>query len=401
MKNITIISHNYYPEDVANGFYNTQMAEYLSQNHKVRIITGYPYYPKWEIFEAYRNKPSFSKEKINEVEVFRFKQYTPQEQSFSKRIFQMVHFFIGSLRNVWKQKEADIIIVVLPFTLSILLGFILRWRTKGKVIVHIQDFEFDAALQSGFSSNAFLKKMILRFEKWLFDASDAVSTISNGMLQRLSDKSDTPQIYFPNWIDANTINPAISTKHPYSNGDKFTILYSGNIGEKQDWNFFIEVVKRFENQENIQFVLVGDGAKRKDIVEALEDQENLVYYPPVPYSELNDLLCSADLHVLFQKTEVIDTVMPSKILSIFASSKPFIITGNKDSEVKKHVEESQGGYYFSDGDVDTVVSAINAFVDGKETLTQNSKARDFIIERFAYENVLSQFEKDIIELDTE
>ena len=47
--NITIISNNYYPEDSGIGLYSAGMAEYLAQNHNVKVITAMPYYPQWEL----------------------------------------------------------------------------------------------------------------------------------------------------------------------------------------------------------------------------------------------------------------------------------------------------------------------------------------------------------------
>ena len=57
--NITIIGINFYPEDSSTGLYSTQMAEYLSKRHNVDIITGFPYYPEWEIRKEYQNKSKY------------------------------------------------------------------------------------------------------------------------------------------------------------------------------------------------------------------------------------------------------------------------------------------------------------------------------------------------------
>ena len=55
-KSITIITGNYFPEDTAIGLYTTQFAKFLQNNgFDVTIITGFQYYPKWEISEEYKN----------------------------------------------------------------------------------------------------------------------------------------------------------------------------------------------------------------------------------------------------------------------------------------------------------------------------------------------------------
>ena len=82
------------------------------------------------------------------------------------------------------------------------------------------------------------------------------------MIKKLRSKSDKDTFYFPNWIDATKIDPSKSIKHPFMKSQKFKILYSGNIGEKQDWDFFILFAKMLENY-NVEIILVGDGAKKE------------------------------------------------------------------------------------------------------------------------------------------
>ena len=61
-KKITIIGINYYPEDTAIGLYTSQLAAYYhSQNIEVTILTGFPYYPAWEINSEYKSKSKFYK----------------------------------------------------------------------------------------------------------------------------------------------------------------------------------------------------------------------------------------------------------------------------------------------------------------------------------------------------
>lgn len=71
-----------------------------------------------------------------------------------------------------------------------------------KVWVHIQDFEFDAAVESGLAGNqAGIKSKIFNalfwIEKKLLDKSDIVSTISYGMIEKLKTKTTTQNYFFP------------------------------------------------------------------------------------------------------------------------------------------------------------------------------------------------------------
>jgi len=112
---------------------------------------------------------------------------------------------------------------------------------------------------------------------------------------------------------------------------------------------------------------------------------------------LNDLLCNADLHLLFQKDTVIDTVMPSKILGMMASAKPSIVTGHHESEIKSDFEISQGGFYYSGSDkMAAITSQIKNLIENpSDCVITGRNARKFIIEKYAMNIVLGQFQQDI------
>ena len=280
----------------------------------------------------------------------------------------------------------------------VILGWFIKIIRGGKLWVHVQDFEFDAAFETGISKNTgMLPKVIFETEKFILNRADFTSTISNGMLKKLETKSKTKKFFFPNWIDYSKINPEIAKPSLVFDKSKFNILYSGNIGAKQDWDFFVDFVRKCQELKQVHFYLIGEGAKRKEVVESLKMFDNCSYYPPLRYEELNDLLCNADLHLLFQKDTVVDTVMPSKILGMMASAKPSIVTGHQDSEVKYNFETSQGGFYFYDSNkMLQIMETVKILIENPEqSQIMGNKAREFVIEKYSLEKVLGQFQKDL------
>ncbi|MCD2258229.1 WcaI family glycosyltransferase [Psychroserpens luteolus] len=399
--NVTVIGVNYSPEDSAIGLYTTQKAEYLvSKGYNVSIITGFPYYPQWKIRLDYKDKKRWYKEVINEVTVYRYKQYVPSNPSFSKRIIHLLSFTFGNIINLFKIDRPDHVICIVPFTSSILLGWFLKLRYRSKLWIHIQDFEFDAAIDSGLlsSNKSIFIKMILWLERVLLKKADTISTISNGMLKKLNSKVNNRKTYYlTNWLDTSKFRVKTDKTHAHLTSEKFKILYSGNIGAKQDWDFFFKVLDQLQSLSDIEVIVVGEGAEKEKVVEKIKTYDFVKHFNLVPYEELPLLLSSADVHFLFQKSDVIDTVMPSKLLGMMASSKPSIVTGNKDSEVATVYKDSQGGYYFSDNSVDEVVNCIKTLKSDKslcENLGEN--AETYVVKNYSKENILDRF---ILELE--
>lgn len=392
---ITIISLNFYPEDTAIGLYSTQMAEFLAKEHQVEVITAFPYYPQWKINSSYQNKSMFIKEQKGNLTIYRSKQYVPSQPSFIKRVFLMISFTIGAFINLFRLKnKPDLVIAIIPFTSSAFLGVISKWLYGSKIWIHIQDFEFDAAIESGIIKKyKFFESILLGVEKIILNKADIVSTISNGMMKKLGSKSKSETYFLTNWIEENFIQKIPQgNRHPYFQEGKFNILYSGNIGEKQDWDFFMKVVTKLKEYENIVFQVVGDGAKRKDLEAECLSFPNVSFHDPVSYENLPFLLSTADLHILFQKSDVIDTVMPSKLLGMLASGVISVVTGNKDSEIKEIFEENLIGFYSHSIDQEEVINFITKVKlhpDDFQNYTKN--AQSYVIENFSKTKVLSKF----------
>ncbi len=393
--NITIISHNYTPESSGIGYYSTEMAEFLAKENEVTVITAFPYYPQWSIYPEYREKPTYLTEFINGVRVKRFKMFTPQKPTFISRIQQMISFYRGSINNLKEIEKSDVVVVVVPFTLSILLGSFLKKRLGAKLWIHVQDFEFDAAVETGvLSSIPLLPKVLSKVEKVMMRKTDRCSSISFAMLDKLQTKTQAPTVYFPNWINEKSIDPSKAKKHPFFKEGKINVLYSGNIGAKQDWDSFIEVVNLFQKNENVHFILVGDGAQKEEVVQKIENFTNIDYHPPVELSDLNNLLCGADIHILLQKPEVVDTVMPSKLLGMMASEKPSLVTGNEKSEVKLHMEKAQAGVYISSNNATVIAAHLSEMID-QISMFQGNIPRNYVIEHFSHNKVLGKFQQQL------
>lgn len=402
--NIALIGVNYSPEDSSTGLYSTQMMEYLAKDKKfnISVITAFPYYPQWKIAKEYEDKKYLYKEIINNVEVYRSKQIIRIPITFSSRIFLIFSYTWGATLNMFRIKnKPDIVIPIVPFTSSIFIAWIAKILYGSKIWTHIQDFEFDAAIDSGIVSKN--KKGIISglflIEKFFFNRSNITSTISNSMMNKLKEKTHSEVYFLPNWIDDDFITETNTKKHHYFSNEKFNILYSGNIGEKQDWNVFVNIAQKLaELNPSIHFVVVGDGGKANWLKNEIQNLSNTSYYPPVPYNELPTLLTSANTHILFQKCNVIESVMPSKLLGMMLSRIPVIVSGNTNSEVKTILNQSNGGYYISDNNETQIIETIQNLYLSKENIV-GINANLYIKNNFSKDKILSQFKNKLLDVN--
>ena len=138
--------------------------------------------------------------------------------------------------------------------------------------------------------------------------------------------------------------------------NQLVVLYSGNMGRKQGIEILVDVARRLENAPHIQLVLCGDGAARPDLEQRAAGLRNVHFLPLQPLNRLNELLNLGDIHVLPQRADTADLVMPSKLTGMLASGRPVIATAAPGTELASVV--GRVGVVVPPGDPDCLAESI-------------------------------------------
>jgi colanic acid biosynthesis glycosyl transferase WcaI len=358
-----LISPFFYPDEIGIALYNKRTVEYLlEKKHDVSIITAVPYYPEWKIKQPYDKAKLFSREKYLAATVFRVKHFVPKKPTALKRVLQLLHFTLLSLRYVFSAPKDCKIIVVSPFTSGIITALVIKLFRGGKI---------------------WFIKPLYKIESFLFNRCDKISTISNAMFEKLKNKTNTPAILFPNFINVESFKNTKDEPHPYYlETGRPQLLYSGNLGEKQDWDFFQSFCQ--EVIDDIDITVVGNGAMGDNLKDKLKGLSNIRFFNLVPYSELPQLLCS------------FDSVMPSKLIAMMLSGKPSFLYGNPLSESKLVVEESRGGIFYIGNSVKELSEmVIDLLADDKKRESMGNAAKRYAQLHFSDKNILRDFENNL------
>lgn len=403
---ILIYGLNYAPELTGIGKYTGEMVAWLqAQGHHVCVVTTPPYYPAWQIGEGYSTW-WYGYEETERLKVYRCPLWVPKSPSVLNRILHLLSFALTSLPvalwlGLWWRP--DLMWVVAPAIFSA-PGALLASRLGGaKSWLHIQDFEIDAAFDLGLlgtrseRKNSRFQDFPLSLERLLLQRFDYVSTIAPAMLKILEAKGVEPSslVFFPNWVDTEIIYP-LDTPSPMRQElgiplDRIVVLYSGNMGKKQGLEIAIASAKLLSNYPNILFILCGDGVMRSDLEEIAEGLDNLMFLPLQPLAKLNDLLNLADIHILPQRSDVADLVMPSKLGGILACGGAAIATAHPHTEVANVVQAS-GGIVCLPDDAQHFAEAILTLAQDPAKLdSMKQSARSYALQNLAKEEILSNF----------
>jgi colanic acid biosynthesis glycosyl transferase WcaI len=405
---ILLIGGNYVPEPTGIGKYNGEMMSWLAtQGHECSVVTSYPYYPHWKRQAPYEKKSYwFTRETISSseksIKVYRCPHYIPKKPTGLKRMISDLTFMFSAFIQVFlllfKKKYDYVITVVPPFQIG-LLGVMYKWIKGAKLIYHIQDLQIDAAKELKMINSKMLLSLMFRIEKFILEKADHRSSISDGMIRKIVAKCGKPVIFFPNWVDTQTFHPItkkeeLKLKFNFLPDEKI-VLYSGAIGEKQGLESIIYAARDLRGSK-VKFVICGSGPYKEKLSAMVQSMalDNVVFLPLQPKEVFNEFLNMADIHLVLQKANANDLVMPSKLTTILSVGGLALITAPRESSLHSIISRHEMGILVEPEDQLALSHSIKEAVEQSFASIKNN-ARSFAKEYLSINNVINKFMDEI------
>jgi len=377
-----------------------------SRGHQVTVLAAPPYYPEWRVHPAARLQ--WKREWRDGVEVLRAPPYVPAQVTGKQRILHELSFGASCLywwphlfRRPW-----DAVIAICPPLQSGLLLSMLARRQEIPFVFHIQDLQVDAARSLGILRFPALFTFLKKLERMLLGRADAVTTISAGMAARLSGQGvpGSRLDLFPNWADLEEIRPGPrnnSLRKELADPSEIIVLYAGNLGEKQGLEVILESASLTRERPDIRYILVGEGAARSRLLKQARHLAlaNVTFLPLQSKERFPLLLAAGDVHLVIQRSEAGDLVMPSKLTNIMAAGRPFIATAQMGTELARVTVGSQAGIPIPPGDGRALAQAILKLAGDKKSREQMGlRARGYAEAHLKREDILIRFENLLFRL---
>jgi len=408
---ILLYSMNFTPELVGIGKYSGEMAQWLhAKGHDVRVIASPPFFPHWAPFEGH-SAWAYRKTVCDGITVWRAPTWVPARPRALARMAHLFSFMLSSMPLLFAQIRwrPDLVFVVEPplFCAPTVLFFS---RMLGiKSWLHIQDYEVDAAFGLGLVRGARVRRFALSVERWLLGRFNRVSTISAAMLDKARDKGidETRLVLLPNWVDVRSIYPhaggASDADKPVNGyrtmlgipADAVVVLYAGSLGNKQGIELLADAARQLAAAGHIHFVLCGNGPSREPLKTACANLERVHFLDLQPAERLNELLGMADIHVLPQRADAADLVMPSKLGGMLASGKAVIVTAHEGTELSNVV--AGRGLVVAPGDPDALSDAIAQLAASRpQREAMGAAGRSFAESELDRNAILLRLEKELL-----
>lgn len=404
---ILVFGINYAPDLIGVSKYTAELCDSLAaRGHEVRVVTAPPYYPDWKVPAEYRSL-WYTRERLNDVEITRAPIYVPSKPSGAKRLLHHVSFLLSAATPLLSSAvrwRPEIVFAVAPSLLSAPLAALAATLTGAASWLHIQDMEVDVAFELGLLKSAATRKLMLGLERAIMNSFDRVSTISPQMMSRLKHKgiSADKLVEFRNWVDTSVIVPGSpQTNLRSSLGLKPTdivALYSGAMSNKQGLELIIEAAGAARNNHpSLQFVLCGNGPLKATLTQAATGLSNVHFLDLQPLERLSELLNTADIHLLPQKAQVSDLLLPSKLAGMLASGRPIIAMANPETGIAR--EMAGTGLLIPPGDAKALAAAVIALAeDGALRARFGAAARTRASQHWDRLSIISSLEREFLAL---
>jgi len=219
-------------------------------------------------------------------------------------------YFISCLKQFWKgafSKEArkcDVLFVFSTPPIQGAMAGIVKKFNKMPLVYNLQDIFPDSLIGTGLAKKGGMLWKIGRvIENFTYRNADKIIVISQDFKKNIMAKGVPEEkiVVIYNWVDEEAVVDIPREKNILFDRydldrDKFYITYNGNIGLTQNMDMLMEVAKALESNEDIHFVLVGNGAYKEKLEQIIKERNitNVTMIPFQPYEDISHVFSLGD-----------------------------------------------------------------------------------------------------------
>ena len=292
-----------------------------------------------------------------------------------------------------------------PPTQGIIGGLIHRW-TKKKFIFNPQDLFPDSLVIAGQATEeSRVVKLGRKMERFAYKNADVIITITEDMAKNIKSKTeDKEKVHVVrNWIDTQKTVPVEKEKNTLFDEfglerNKFYVVYAGNIGMVQGIETIVGAAEKLQNDENIQFIIFGNGSEEENIKRMVADKglKNLRIFPLQPLEQVSEVYSLGDVSIIPCKPGTGSAGMPSKTWTIMATGTAILGSFDTGGELDKTLREADCGYCVEAGNAEILAEAIKELAVAPEKVKRlGANARKYAEEKVSKEKAVAQYIKII------
>lgn len=310
-----------------------------------------------------------------------------------------------TLRSAWyllvnSRKYDAVILTTAPPFLSI-VGCLANLIFKLDYICLVYDLYPDVVVELGvISQHNAIAKLWNLINGVIWQQSKEIVVLSETMKQRII--AQHPAIankisVIHNWADPGWIKPIPKQENwfaqQYQIQDKFTVLYSGNLGHCHDMDTILNAAKLLRGKP-VQFVFIGAGAKYQQCQDTVAEFElnNCLFLPYQDRANLPYSLTACDLALVSIAPGLEGVVAPSKVYGILAAGKAIAAVCESHSYLRSIIDNAHCGMAIDNHDSQKLAEFIITLVTNPDLANSMGNAgRNYLKQHFTPHKIAKQY----------
>ena len=249
-----------------------------------------------------------------------------------KRIFAYARFMFLATVVALKQKNTDLVYASsTPLTIGI-PALAIKFRSTSAFVFELRDLWPDVPYELGYIRSKIIFKLTRKFEHYLYQKSDMIVTISDGIKNRLPSEYRSKTVTFPFGSELNSFSTNIDKQWRTERSiDQTTlVVYTGAIGWANGFDLLLDAAGDLcKINKSIHIALIGAGSALDYVSQRVEKENlsNISIFPEVPASALNRIYASADAGLILFSTDsetYYCTASPNKFFDYIAAGLPIV-----------------------------------------------------------------------------
>ncbi|QYJ98961.1 glycosyltransferase family 4 protein [Shewanella alkalitolerans] len=406
-KHINILYlHQYFATPESNaGTRSYEMAKFLvAKGHSVTFVTSSAYLSNNYILNAGWNEIV-----IDGINLHVLHLSYSNKDSFMKRIFKFLKFSWQSTLKSLSIKSDVVFATSTPLTIAI-PGLIYSKIKKIPLVFEVRDLWPELPVAVGAIKNPLVIKLAEWLEIYTYKNSTRLIGLSPGMCDGITrhgigkdkvtlatNSCDTKLFDVDKSIGENYKTTQLS----FLNGRKLAV-YTGTFGLINNVGYLAELAHwMLEVDDQVCFLAIGDGMEKQMVIDKATElnvlNKNLYILPPVPKTEIVELLSAADISIsLFGPVSEMWHNSANKLFDALASSTPIAI--NYGGWQKDFIEEYQCGLVLDPLDHLKSAKSLSLFLNDKECYQNATMQCHYLAyNKFSRAMMAERIEKTLLE----
>lgn len=403
---ILIVSQYFWPE---NFRVNDLVAELVRRGHEVTVLTGHPNYPGGTVFPEFRADPGAfaSYEGADVVRVGMLPRGSGSLRLMLNYLsFALAASLVGPFRLRGRQVDAIFVFEPSPITVG-LPAIVFRWLKRAPIAFWVLDLWPQSLEAVGAVRSPWALAFVDQLVRIIYAHCDRVLAQSKSFMAAIARQVKDPAriVYFPSWAEPA---PALEAIEPAPElprrPDLFTIVFTGNVGEAQDFPSVLDAAETLRGQP-IRWVIVGDGRKSEwlaaEVARRGLDQQVLLM-GRFPLERMPSFFRHADaLLVSLRDEPIFAMTIPGKVQSYLAAGIP--ILAMLDGEGADVVQSSGSGLAVPAGDGAALARAASQMreMDAAKRAEMGRNGVACVKNQFDRDTLITQLETLLVELNAQ